>query len=706
MVPGAALARNATLALAVLFLLSEPRPAHSAAACGNGVREAASGEECDDGNVFSGDGCSSTCVIEDPTSDTWLCPAPDGAKTLCCPTRINPVTSAKVCSCAGQAPLNDGYTITPLCEERDVDECSVSSGPGPCHENAVCENLNGIVGPAKYRCTCPPGMLGDGVSRCDVKDYLTTFVFGIAATTPEAADASAIVSGLYASQVIPASVDRSRVNATIGTYRPDMPLGGGGGRRRSRHLLSPGTESSSEENETAAVPESGLRRLLWRGRRSAPPSAEASTQAAPPQPGAVAPASAPAGGEAGDKRRQITQAGTQVKVVIRSTSPVEMENTTASINMASLDPSYTPLAQPSSEVSIIDTAFAPVEVDVAGFSVDSVAYSKVNYKWVVTARYKPDVDDTITGIYVSKVGPPPYSTAVTNSFFPSQHPCVLSLSVCCLNDFKANYMIGSFASNITQTIGACDASVQALPTQGLFNPALDEQFVDGLFADYPNSDVYRTGPGRVQLVIAETDLRNSFAKREEIPSVPGQTYTGYRLEFFVGMAYFTLLPTNAMSTTVSQTKVTVVVTDSLTFSFSSKQDYTFLRYMTMSLYQNKWKPALTTHYMQFARVAIVLPTGMRQNMQTGLIPTTSIRFAISRSLPDQADQSKWVNPCYSEVRSTRARKSARQRKHIPAHRGPASLGRSPGQLTARWSTRPHEHALEHRGAASPSHPPS
>jgi cysteine-rich repeat protein len=32
--------------------------------CGNGKLEA--GEECDDGNTVSGDGCSCTCTIEPP----------------------------------------------------------------------------------------------------------------------------------------------------------------------------------------------------------------------------------------------------------------------------------------------------------------------------------------------------------------------------------------------------------------------------------------------------------------------------------------------------------------------------------------------------------------------------------------------------------------------------------------------------------------
>ena len=34
-----------------------------AAVCGNGILE--TGEECDDGNLINGDGCSSTCTIEE-----------------------------------------------------------------------------------------------------------------------------------------------------------------------------------------------------------------------------------------------------------------------------------------------------------------------------------------------------------------------------------------------------------------------------------------------------------------------------------------------------------------------------------------------------------------------------------------------------------------------------------------------------------------
>jgi cysteine-rich repeat protein len=38
-------------------------PACSSATCGNGVVEA--GEQCDDGNATDGDGCSTTCLLEE-----------------------------------------------------------------------------------------------------------------------------------------------------------------------------------------------------------------------------------------------------------------------------------------------------------------------------------------------------------------------------------------------------------------------------------------------------------------------------------------------------------------------------------------------------------------------------------------------------------------------------------------------------------------
>ena len=125
---------------------------------------------------------------------------------------------------------------------------------------------------------------------------------------------------------------------------------------------------------------------------------------------------------------------------------------------------------------------------------------------------------------------------------------------------------------------------------------------------------------------------------------------GYKMNFFVGMSYYTMLPTNALATIATQTTIHASMTDSVAFATTSEQDYTFLEYITLALFQTKFVPAdmLHVHHLQFVKVGFVFPETLRQNMQTGLVPLTSIRFAISKSLPDVSDLQAWTNPCYSE----------------------------------------------------------
>lgn len=63
--------------------------------------------------------------------------------------------------------------------------------------------------------------------------------------------------------------------------------------------------------------------------------------------------------------------------------------------------------------------------------------------------------------------------------------------------------------------------------------------------------------------------------------------------------------------------------------------------------QNKWLDGLAERRMQFIQMGFVLPFNTRQNMETGLVPLTSVRFAIARSMPDRNNASQWTNPCYS-----------------------------------------------------------
>lgn len=120
------------------------------------------------------------------------------------------------------------------------------------------------------------------------------------------------------------------------------------------------------------------------------------------------------------------------------------------------------------------------------------------------------------------------------------------------------------------------------------------------------------------------------------------------MDFFVGMSYVTMLPTNAVATVASQVAIHATATDSATFAMTTEQDYTFIEYITMSLYQTKFvEDSLIEHYLQFVKVGFVLPESLTQNMQTGLVPLNSIRFAIARTTPAADDLQAWQNPCFS-----------------------------------------------------------
>lgn len=266
---------------------------------------------------------------------------------------------------------------------------------------------------------------------------------------------------------------------------------------------------------------------------------------------------------------------------------------------------------------------------------------------MVTARYTDGIPNVITSMYVSKPGTtgPPYTVEAINSYYISQHPCLVSQTVCCMKDYSRIYAIGDFANNISSSVGTCDASVQAADTLTLGLDSLKSQYVvDHVLDAYPDSYLERISATEVVLHIAQTDLSTGgLAKREPLPN--GQQ--GYMLTFFVGMTYFTLLPTNALGVSASQVQIQLTVTNSLTFSFASSQDYTYLKYITLSLIQTKWVDDLVEKHLQLVKVGFVLPAGMRQNMVSGLVPLNSIRFAVAKSLPSQLNASAWTNPCFS-----------------------------------------------------------
>jgi cysteine-rich repeat protein len=123
----------------------------TAAHCGNGVIEGAEG--CDDGNTTGGDGCSSTCRVE----DCYIC---SGEPSLC--------------TVAGDAtPCNDGDGCT------QTDTCSggvcVGSNPVVCTPLDQC-HVAGTCNPSTGQCSNPSkpdGTACDDGDTCTAPDECT-----------------------------------------------------------------------------------------------------------------------------------------------------------------------------------------------------------------------------------------------------------------------------------------------------------------------------------------------------------------------------------------------------------------------------------------------------------------------------------------------------------------------------------------------------
>ena len=94
--------------------------------CGNGTEEI--GEQCDDGNVVDGDGCSATCTVDGVPAE-WVCD----------PGYYN---QADGCDC-------DCGALDPDCEIPDADVYNCSPG-ATCNAQGQCEG--GLVIPPEWTC--------------------------------------------------------------------------------------------------------------------------------------------------------------------------------------------------------------------------------------------------------------------------------------------------------------------------------------------------------------------------------------------------------------------------------------------------------------------------------------------------------------------------------------------------------------------------
>jgi cysteine-rich repeat protein len=134
------------------------------AACMDGILE--TGEQCDDGNAYNLDGCNTACQLENEIK--FFCTGSVGNQTKCCVKLTNPFSLDPVCDCekVEQPPSELGWTITPSCLKRDIDECNINYGD--CLEEAICTNFNVVKHPTKptHTCSCLGDLIGDGKTMC------------------------------------------------------------------------------------------------------------------------------------------------------------------------------------------------------------------------------------------------------------------------------------------------------------------------------------------------------------------------------------------------------------------------------------------------------------------------------------------------------------------------------------------------------------
>jgi MYXO-CTERM domain-containing protein len=144
-----------------------------ASTCGNGV--IAGGEECDDGNLVDGDGCTKACVKEvcgdgvDNNSDAEECDDGNELDTDTC------VSGCKLAAC-GDAFVQDGVEACDDGNQVDDDACSNTCALPSCGDkikqaNEECDDANPDNTDACLdtcvAASCGDGFLHEGVETCD-----------------------------------------------------------------------------------------------------------------------------------------------------------------------------------------------------------------------------------------------------------------------------------------------------------------------------------------------------------------------------------------------------------------------------------------------------------------------------------------------------------------------------------------------------------
>jgi hypothetical protein len=288
------------------------------------------------------------------------------------------------------------------------------------------------------------------------------------------------------------------------------------------------------------------------------------------------------------------------------------------------------------------------------YVVDTFKRNVTTGRWSMTFNYEPGLVHSVASPYISRIGKAKDDAAFTNtmaqSFLISKFPCVdVSPAVfptpCCLQEYRDEYYVGAFGDNITAMddgVASCSAHTQTL---NLFEWSSGDEMVKGLLDDVPDSTV-TSDPANKQftLHLSTDDITEKFAMK-----TPLEDSTGFKLRFFVGMNYISLLRDNEyLMTTASQIEFQISITPSLTFSFANEQSYSFVDRLNLQVVDTMYIDTvdLVTRHLQHVTMQVQIPNTYQVDPD-GLFPTGSLRFAIADQIPDP-DSPLWQNPCMTD----------------------------------------------------------
>ncbi|HWU86634.1 MAG TPA: Ig-like domain-containing protein, partial [Kofleriaceae bacterium] len=165
----------------------EPEP------CGDSVLQPALGEECEDGNAASGDGCSSICQLEDGCGDGNLDPG----------EQCDDDNTVSGDGCSSTCQIEDGCGDGNLDPGEECDDHNINGGDG-C--SATCQLEDGCgdgnLDPGE-QCDDDNTVSGDGCSATCQRERLATFTFtGANGNEPTFAADNPLTAGLASKPVI------------------------------------------------------------------------------------------------------------------------------------------------------------------------------------------------------------------------------------------------------------------------------------------------------------------------------------------------------------------------------------------------------------------------------------------------------------------------------------------------------------------------